>query len=249
MPTNADLAAIAALVGDPGRAGMLTALMDGRALTSTELARAAGIMPQTASSHLGQMVQAGLLKVQSQGRHRYHRLASAGVAHMLESIMSVAAERSALGPVPARKLFVGPRDAALRRARTCYDHLAGEIAVAIADGMLACGHVELSDDGGLLTETGVIFVNGIGIALDKMVTRAGSQASGRLFCRPCLDWSERRPHFAGALGAALCKACLSHGWMRRMEGTRALAVTPLGEAALREIFGLRNIDDRWAAKP
>ena len=142
---------VAALAGDPARAGMLHALMDGRALTASELAHVAGITPQTASGHLARMTTAGLLTVEKQGRHRYHRLASPAVAQMMESIMQVAADA---GP-GAQRLAVGPRDAALREARTCYDHLAGRLGVALADAMVAAGHVELTDDGGIVTDAGV----------------------------------------------------------------------------------------------
>lgn len=231
MPSTAAFAEIAALVGDPARAGMLDALMDGRALTAAELARIAGITPQTASGHLARLCAAGLLTVQRQGRHRYHSLATPMVAQMLESIASVAAERPA--PPPRKPLPVGPRDRALRRARTCYDHLAGELAVGMAARMVARGELELSADGGALTEAGADFLGGLGVDL-----RAARAKRGRLFCRPCLDWSERRPHLAGALGAALCSACLDQGWLRRLPGTRALAVTPEGALMLGRAFGL-----------
>src|SRR5262245_3790346 len=135
MTSNARFATIAALVGDPARAGMLHSLMDGRALTASELARAGGITAQTASSHLARMTAVGLLSVEKQGRHRYHRLASPSVAQMIETIMQVAS-----GLEPARPLSVGPRDAALRAARTCYDHLAGRLGVALADALVARGY-------------------------------------------------------------------------------------------------------------
>jgi DNA-binding transcriptional ArsR family regulator len=239
MLNHANLARTAALMGDLARASMLTALMDGRALTATELARVAGVTPQTASGHLAQLTDAGLLVVERQGRHRYHRLASPAVARMVEGMMAVAMELGN-GDAPARQapMRTGPRDAALRYARTCYDHLAGEIAVAMADRMVARGHMELSADGGVLTPGGASFLRGLGVDLDVAATRAGRRASGRLFCRPCLDWSERRPHIGGALGAALCHCCFTQGWMRRAPGTRAVTVTPVGQLALREAFGL-----------
>ena len=132
--------------GDPARAGMLQALMDGRALTASELARVASITPQTASGHLTRMTAAGLLSVEKQGRHRYHRLATPAVAHMMESIMQVASDR----PAPKR-LTTGPRDAALRDARTCYDHLAGKLGVALADALVRKGYAELTSDAGIIT--------------------------------------------------------------------------------------------------
>jgi DNA-binding transcriptional ArsR family regulator len=229
MTSNASFAAVAALAGDPARAAMLHALMDGRALTAAELARVAGVMPQTASGHLARLNEAGLLAVERQGRHRYHRLAAPSVARMLESIMQVAAE---LGP-PRRPLTVGPRDAALRLARTCYDHLAGRLGVALADALVAAGHVELAGDAGLLTESGLRLLDQAGLDTAPLSARR----SGRVLCRPCLDWSERRPHLAGALGAALCAHSLAQGWIRRLDGTRAVAITPPGERAFRERLG------------
>ena len=229
----------AALVGDPARANMLAALMDGRALTAAELARAAGITPQTASGHLARLTGAGLLAMERQGRHRYHRLASLDVARMLESIMSVAAGSGGPDGTGRRApIVVGPRDKALRRARTCYDHLAGQIAVAMTDRMLERGQVDFSADGGMLTERGVGFLRDIGVDIDALAERT-ARRGGRIFCCPCLDWSERRSHIAGAVGAALCQACFTQGWLRRMDGTRAVSVTQAGQMALRQAFDLR----------
>jgi DNA-binding transcriptional ArsR family regulator len=231
MSSNARFAEIAALAGDPARAAMLQALMDGRALTASELARTAGITAQTASSHLARLTASGLLTVAKQGRHRYHRLASAAAARMIESIMQVAA-----GLQPVRNLSVGPRDAALRAARTCYDHLAGQLGVALTDAMVGRGHVELDADAGLITEPGLAFLARIGLDADVIAARRGKR-SGRVLCRPCLDWSERRPHLAGAIGTALCAHCFERGWLRRIDGTRAVAITPQGARVFREEFG------------
>ncbi len=240
MLSISTLAGTAALVGDPARANMLTTLMDGRALTAAELARAAGVTPQTASGHLAQLTEAGLLAMERQGRHRYHRLASPLVAQRLEGIMAVAAELGDAGADRrARAAIVGPRDQALRRARTCYNHLAGQIAVAIADRMVERGQVDLSPDGGALTEDGAVFLRGLGVDLDAATARASRRGGGRMFCRPCLDWSERRPHIAGAVGTALCQTCLSRGWLRRLDGTRAVRVTPAGQIALGRAFDIR----------
>ena len=229
----------AALVGDSARANMLAALMDGRALTAAELARAVGITPQTASGHLARLTGAGLLAMERQGRHRYHRLASLDVARMLESIMSVAAGSGGPDGTGRRApIVVGPRDKALRRARTCYDHLAGQIAVAMTDRMLERGQVDFSADGGMLTERGVGFLRDIGVDIDALAERT-ARRGGRIFCCPCLDWSERRSHIAGAVGAALCQACFTQGWLRRMDGTRAVSVTQAGQMALRQAFDLR----------
>jgi DNA-binding transcriptional ArsR family regulator len=231
MASNAMFAQVAALAGDPARAGMLHALMDGRALTASELAHVAGIAPQTASGHLARMTAVGLLAVEKQGRHRYHRLAAPGVAHMLESIMQVASD---LEP-SQKRLVVGPRDVALRTARTCYDHLAGRLGVALADALVAAGHAELAIDGGIVTATGMEFLGRIGID----VIARHLKKSGRVLCRPCLDWSERRPHLAGVVGATICAHSFDKGWIRRIEGTRAVAITPKGQQVFRKEFGVQ----------
>lgn len=236
MASNAKFAEVAALAGDPARAAMLHALMDGRALTATELAHVAGITPQTASGHLARLATAGLVAVEKQGRHRYHRLASRAVAQMMESIMQVASGLETMRPAPV----TGPRDAALRAARTCYDHLAGRLGVALADGLAEGGHVELTSDGGIVTETGVALLHRIGIDVEALAAARGRRA--RVLCRPCLDWSERRPHLAGALGAALCARGFEDGWIRRADGSRAVSVTRKGERIFRDVFGVRTED-------
>ncbi|HJS30748.1 MAG TPA: helix-turn-helix transcriptional regulator [Alphaproteobacteria bacterium] len=232
MASTTMFAEVAALAGDPARAGMLHALMDGRALTASELADVAGVTPQTASGHLARMIAAELLAVEKQGRHRYYRLASPAVARMMESIMLVASRREPTRP----PRVVGSREAALRAARTCYDHLAGRLGVALADAMTESGHVELASDGGLVTDAGIALFRRIGVDVDALAARRGR----RVLCRPCLDWSERRPHLAGALGAALCEHCFARGWIRRIEGTRAVAITAKGAGAFREAFGVES---------
>jgi hypothetical protein len=208
--------------------------MDGRALTASELARVAGVTPQTASGHLARLATAGLLCVEKQGRHRYHRIASPAVAQMMESIMQVT---SGLDPTRL-PLTVGPRDAALRRARTCYDHLAGFLGVALADALVGDDRIELASDGGLVTDVGAEFFDDIGIDVSAIAPRNGRR-SARILCRPCLDWSERRPHIAGAIGAALCAHSFTNDWIRRVNGTRAVMITPKGERIFHERFGVR----------
>ncbi len=229
------IAEIGLLVGEPARAAMLAALMDGQALTASELAHCANITPQTASSHLARLRAATLVKMEKQGRHRYHRLASPEIARMLENIMQIASENLP----PLRKISVGPRDQAMRQARTCYDHFAGRLGVAITDGLVSQGVIEFDDEAGLISPAGIDFLGDHGIGLAG--TAAGKPRSTRPLCRPCLDWSERRPHVAGKLGAAICAHFLEKKLVRRIKSSRALEITPNGHTALREIFGVRNL--------
>jgi DNA-binding transcriptional ArsR family regulator len=233
MASTARFAEIASLVGEPARAAMLHALMDGRALTATELARVAGIAPQTGSGHLARLVEAGLITVTRQGRHRYHRLASPTVARMMEGIMEVAF----VAEPARRRLVTGPRDEALRAARTCYDHLAGRLGVAMADALVANGFAELNDEAGLITESGLAFLGRLGIDVDDLQATRGRRPA-RILCRPCLDWSERRPHLAGAVGAALCTHGFALGWIRRARDSRAVTITPAGQRVFHDDFGI-----------
>ncbi len=229
MATSNRIAEVAAAVGEPARAAMLAALMDGRALTATELAEVAAITPQTASGHLARLAAVGLIAAEKQGRHRYHRLASPEVARMIESVMQIA---GGLVLSPPR---TGPKEAALRHARTCYDHQAGRLGVGITDALQASGAVEIAGDAAALTEAGRAKMQALGIlAADH------DMHSRRPLCRPCLDWSERRPHLAGALGAAICTHALDRGWVRRRIGTRALEITPAGRIGFRQAFGVTD---------
>jgi DNA-binding transcriptional ArsR family regulator len=226
MGAGPHIAQVAALVGDPARANMLAALIDGRAHTATELAYLAGVTPQTASSHLAKLAEAGLLAPQKQGRHRYFRLASPLVGRMLESIMVVAEA----GPARYRPHWKGGE--ALRSARTCYDHLAGRLAVAVADALVERRHVVLAEDGGEVTAAGTTLFAELGIDLGVAAKRR------RAFCKPCLDWSERRPHLAGAVGAALASRTFELGWVERIKDSRAVAITAAGRRGFSEAFGV-----------
>ena len=226
MVAAANMVEVAALVGDTARATILAALMGGQALTAGELASLARISPPTASGHLARLTEARLISNTKQGRFRYYRIASPLVAQMLEQIILVAAIE-----VPARYQPRSIQDDALRFARTCYDHLAGQAGVAIADALVANGHVILADEGGEVTEAGMRFLTRFGADV------APRSRSRRIFCRPCLDWSERRYHLAGLVGAEICRRCLELGWVVRRRDTRALRITPAGLAGLSDEFG------------
>ncbi|WP_071000344.1 winged helix-turn-helix domain-containing protein [Methylobacterium sp. C1] len=232
--TNATvLAGTAARIGDPARANILTALLDGCALTATELAHTAGISAQAASGHLAKLVDGRLLSVARQGRHRYFRLVSREVAGMLEGIMVVAAVDPDLDRTRAT-----PRvDPALKEARTCYDHLAGRLGVAIAETLVARDLIVLGQAGGEPTEAGRTWLDRFGIPGER------AERSRRPFCRPCLDWSERRPHLAGRPGPALCRRCEDLGWIERIRGDRTITVTEAGRRGLEDAFGYRADQD------
>jgi DNA-binding transcriptional ArsR family regulator len=238
MVVNANLVEVAALVGDTARATMLAALMGGQALTAGELAYLARIAPSTASGHLGKLAAARLVVVTAKRRFRYYRLASPRVAQMLESIKAVAAI-----DVPPRHQPRSAQADALRFARTCYDHLAGRLGVAIADALVARGHVVLADDGGEVTASGESFLTRFGVELSPGVR------TRRIYCRPCLDWSERRYHVAGQVGAEICRCCLELGWISRIRDSRALRLTPNGRAGLRDSFGVEFGDEAAAERP
>jgi DNA-binding transcriptional ArsR family regulator len=233
MSNVASLAAIAALIGEPARTAMLISLMDGRALTAGELSANAGVTPPTASGHLGQMLEAGLLAIERQGRHRYYRLSGPAVAATLESLMSLD------GALRTKKIATGPRDKALRRARLCYDHLAGEIAVAITDSMVARGQLDFAQDGAALTAQGLALLADLGVDLPAGIPHGKPTT----FCRPCLDWSERRPHIAGVVGRQLYLTLVRNDWLRPPATGRAVSITPRGSAELNRHFGVaRSVD-------
>ena len=220
MKDGPDIAEVAALIGDPARANMLSALMSGRALTAGELAHEAGITAQTASGHLAKLREAGLLLVAAQGRHRYFQLSGADVAQVLEGLMGIAARTGRL------RTRTGPRDPGLRKARVCYDHLAGEWGVRLMEGFLAGGRLRGDAHGLSLAPAGRARFIAEGIDIDKL------GAGRRPLCRACLDWSERRPHLGGALGKALLDLMLEKGWLRRAAASRLLEVTPPGQRML-----------------
>ncbi|SCL25716.1 ArsR/SmtB family transcription factor [Micromonospora inyonensis] len=221
------LATVAGLLADHTRAAFCLALLDGRAWTATELARHAGVAPSTATAHLHRLVAGGLVTEVRQGRHRYLRLADAGVAELIETLTGAAP----VEPAPVRSLSAASRRRALAHARTCYDHLAGALGVAVTDAMT--GHGFLSWERGLsLTDRSTAWLAGLGIAPES------TAPTRRAPVRACLDWTERRPHLAGTIGAALCRHALDAGWAVRIGTGRALAVTAEGRRAFREHLDL-----------
>jgi len=222
MRSGPDITRIAALLGDPARANMLSALMAGQALTAGELAREAGVTPQTASAHLAKLEDGGLLTRRHQGRHNYFALAGPDVAEALEQLTTLA---DRVGHTRTRP---GPRDPQMRRARVCYDHLAGDAGVALLDGLVAKGRM-IDEDGSLrLTDQGHAFAREFGVCLE---------AHGRRpLCKACLDWSVRRSHLAGILGAGLLSRIYDLGWARRIEGTRVVQFSAPGLRSFEAAF-------------
>jgi DNA-binding transcriptional ArsR family regulator len=223
------LSQVASLMGEPARAAMLNLLMDGRAHTASELALTAGITAQTASGHLSRMVEAELLAARAEGRNRFYRLASADVAHAIESLMALAGQRA----TPASRSAAWRRDPDLRFCRTCYDHLAGQVGIAVTDSLTRHGHLEpRGPKDWSLTGSGELFCRKLGVDLEG-ARRAGS----RHFARQCLDWSERRPHISGALGAAIADVFFKRGWAERLRRGRTVRLTDSGRRALARDFG------------
>ena len=224
MKEGPDIATIGSLIGDPGRANMLIALMSGKALTATELATEANITVQTASSHLAKLAAGGLLAMRKQGRHRYFSLDSAEVGAVLESLMGLAASKGHM------RVRTGPRDGALRKARVCYNHLAGEYGVQMLDHLLKRELIKESGQELELTIEGRKFFDGLGFDI------GGLSASRRPMCKSCLDWSARRSHLAGALGTALLDYFYDNGWAEREEGTRVVLFSKPGELKFKQLF-------------
>jgi DNA-binding transcriptional ArsR family regulator len=234
MKDGPNIVGIAALVGDHARAEILTALMTGQALTATELAEVAGVTKQTVSTHLAKLVDARLLAVENQGRHRYFRLADRDVAQLLESLMGVAYR---VGAVRVRS---SPREPALRKARVCYDHLAGELGVLVFDSLEQRRFLRSGDEGPELTRQGRQFCIEIGIDVEALARQR------RALCRACLDWSMRRSHLAGAVGAAVLGRSLELGWARRAKGSRVVSFSAGGERTFRDCFSLPELSRRTA---
>lgn len=220
MSEGPSIVRVAALIGDNTRAEVLSALMSGCAYTATELADIAGVTRQTISFHLGKLLEAALVTVEKQGRHRYFMLAGPDVASLLESLMGLAFNRE------NHPLATGPRDPALRKARICYDHLAGEVGVGMYERMLQTYIFQQHPDGPVLTGHGRAWFLQLGIDTDALAT------SKRTFCRACLDWSERRHHLAGALGSALLTHIQAVGWAKREDVSRVITFSNAGEKAL-----------------
>ena len=220
MDVEPSIAVIGALIGVPARANILSALMDGRAQTATELAYYAGVSPQTTSSHLAKLTGAKLLVAERHGRHRYYRLADPAVADAIEPLTQLVANR----PVPARRKSRALEE--LRAARMCYDHLAGGLGVALTDSLLAQGHLMPAGRDFRVTAEGERFLAQLGLDLTAV------RAQRRIFARQCLDWSERRPHLGGALGAAVAARCLARKWIDRAPEGRKVVLTAAGRRAL-----------------
>lgn len=226
MKIGPDISRIASLIGDPARANMLTALLSGKALTATELSQEAGVTLQTASSHLKQLTEGGLLDVRKQGRHRYFALAHDDVADVLERLMGLAAGSG------HSRTRTGPRDEELRKARVCYNHLAGSLGIQMYDGFVSRGFLKPSEADLNLTETGAAFVSDFGIDLEALRKRKSP------LCKECLDWSERRSHLAGSLGRALLTRFEQLGWAHRVDGTRIIRFTSQGKKQFNAHFVL-----------
>ena len=223
MRLGPDITRIAALLGEPARANMLSALMSGQALTAGELAREAGVTPQTASSHLSQLEGGGLIVRRVQGRHNYFALAGGDVAEAMEQLAALAGRAGHMRTRP------GPKDPALRRARVCYDHLAGDMGVAMLDALVASGRIVDADGSLVLTEAGHAFAREFGVCLETRGRRP--------LCKACLDWSVRRSHLAGVMGAGLLERIYALGWARRLDGARIVQFSAPGLAAFERTFG------------
>jgi DNA-binding transcriptional ArsR family regulator len=225
MKEGPDIARIAALIGDPARANMLTALMSGKALTAAELAAEAGVTPQTASVHLGMMTEVFILQKRKQGRHRYYAIRDENVADVIAGLMGLA-EKAGL-----TRTRTGPRDAALRTARSCYNHLAGDMGVRLFDALYERGYLSRSGEDLRLTDAGRDFFTDFGIDFSALDQKTSPM------CRECLDWSARRSHLSGNLGRAILDRLIELNWAARDTNSRAIIFTKRGKAAFIDTFG------------
>ena len=220
------IAEVAALIGDPARANMLSALKDDGVLTATELAHIAGVAPNTASGHLAKLAQAGLVVVESKGRHRYYRLAGTHVAETLEALEELAVHAAPRSRSP------GLRDESIRFARVCYDHLAGDVGIRLAGALMGLGYLKPVEGDFRLSRKGEVALAKFGMRFDQL------KATRRPLVRSCLDWSGRRPHLGGALGASLFARFSELGWLRRRRNTRAVSITNRGREGFRDWFDI-----------
>jgi DNA-binding transcriptional ArsR family regulator len=226
MNTSPNIASVAALISEPSRAAILTALLDGRLHPASSLAYIAGISPQTTSFHLKKMVEADVIKVDQQGRHRYYGLKDHEVASVLETFLSIAPK------IEMKSFRQVTQDKAVRYARTCYDHLAGSLGVKMTDSLLRSGCIEEHEETFVLTEQGEELFASLAIDLKA------AEKKRRTYIHKCLDWSERRHHISGALGNALLEKFLELNWIRRLPDTRAIKVTDVGKKKLEAVFGI-----------
>ena len=230
MRPEPDLSTAAMLIGEPTRAAILSALLGGQSMPATELAYVAHITPQTASAHLARLVEGGLLAVTSSGRHRYYRLKNDEVAYALEALARISP------PPTLRNRQQSAEYDTLRHGRTCYDHLAGRLGVAVTQALVGRGLLLLFGECYELTEVGREWL--LTLQIDEAQLRQGR----RHFAGACIDWSERQPHVAGALGAAIARRLFDSGWLVRMPDSRAVRLTNAGYVALYDMLGLRLED-------
>jgi DNA-binding transcriptional ArsR family regulator len=226
MIAEADIAAVGALIGDRARAAMLNALMSGEPISAGELARLGGVSPSGATAHLRRLREGGLVVDEPAGRQRVFRLASPELAEALEALALVAP------PVPVRGLRHARAAGAMKRARTCYDHLAGELGVAVTNALVEREILARDDGGFTVTRAGAEWLGELGLDLESL------RRARRSFARGCIDWTERRPHVAGSLGAGIAAALFTHAWVRRRPGDRAVAVTTTGAEFLERRLGV-----------
>lgn len=227
MSYELNVSSVASLIADPTRSAMLVALLDGRPLPAGELAYASGVTAQTASAHLARLLAGGLLAVEKEGRHRYYRLAGPHVAQALEHLAAINTE------VPLRRKPLSPKARELRFARCCYDHLAGQLGVAVTQGMCSRGFIIAAPEKRFaLTPSGIEWFASIGLNTEELKpTRRG-------LARQCLDWTERRRHLAGPLGVELLNVLCARGWLRRSKESRSVRITPEGHTELKRQLGV-----------